>query len=163
MHPEYPSQPPAQTPYPQAPAGYYPPPGYWQPKPPSSALRIAAGVLALIASVVGIMMAGIFLFARHGGASTPFNGWMNFFLIAGSIGCLVTGIVIMAKQRKRGGSTPWLVTSFSGLVVIACLGFMIGRNSGLPGAPIMILPFALATLVLASLVVVKDKQGQIPR
>lgn len=159
MHPEHPNQPP----YPQSPAGHYPPPGYWQPKPPSSPLRIATGVLALIASVVGIMMAGILLFARHGGASTPFNGWMNFFLIMGSVGCLVTGIVIMVKQRKRGGATPWLVTSFAGLIVIACLGFMAARNSGLPGAPVIILPFALATLVMAIMVVMKDKQAQIPR
>jgi uncharacterized membrane protein SirB2 len=152
LRPEYPSQPPVQTRCPPAPSGSYPPSGYWQPKPPSSPLRIAAGVLALIASVVGVMMAGVLLFARHGGASTPFNGWMNFFLIVGSIGCLVTGIVIMAKQRKRGGSTPWLVTSFSGLTVIGCLGFMAAGNSGLPGAPLIILPFALATLVLAILV-----------
>lgn len=172
MHPEQPGQPPIQAPYhqnpagqppvhaqyPQYPAGQYLPPGYWQqPKPPSSPLRIAAGVLAIIASVVGIMIVGIFLFARHGGASTPFNGWMNFFLIAGSIGSLVAGIVILVKQRKRGGATPWLVTSFSGLAVIGCLGFMAGGNSGLPGAPLLVLPFALATLVLAILVVVKDK------
>jgi uncharacterized membrane protein SirB2 len=160
MHPEHPSQPPAQTPYSQAPAGYYPPPGYWQSKPPSSPLRIAAGVLALIASVVGIMIAGIYLFVRHGGASTPFNGWMNFFLVAGSIGCLVTGIVILAKQRKQGGATPWLVTSFSGLMVLGCLGFMVGGNSGLPGAPLLVLPFAMATLVLAILAGLKGKQQQ---
>jgi hypothetical protein len=34
---------------------------------------------------------------------------------------------------------------------------MAAGNSGLPGAPLIILPFALATLVLAILVVVKEK------
>ncbi|MDT0168887.1 hypothetical protein [Pseudarthrobacter sp. BRE9] len=163
MHPEHTGQPPVPANYPQAPAGYYPPPGYWQqPKPPASGLRVAAGVVALVSSVVGIMIAGIYLFVRHGGASTPFNGWMNFFLIVGSVGCLVTGIVILAKQRRKGGATPRLVTSFSGLMVLGCLGFLVGGNSGLPGAPLMVLPFALATLVLGILVVVKDKpQGRV--
>lgn len=163
MQPEHTGAQPTPANYPQPPAGYYPPPGYWQPKAPASGLRIAAGVLALVASVVGIMIAGIYLFARHGGASTPFNGWMNFFLIVGSIGCLVTGIVILAKQRKQGGATPWLVTAFSGSMVLGCLGFMAGGNSGLPGAPLIVLPFAMATLVLAILVAVKGKPKALPR
>lgn len=103
------------------------------------------------------MIACIYLFVRHGGASTPYNGWMNFFLIVGSIGSLVTGIVILAKQRKQGGAIPWLVTAFSGSMVLGCLGFMAGGNSGLPGAPLIVLPFALATLVLAILAGVKAK------
>lgn len=89
---------------------------------------------------------------------------MNVFLIVGSIGCLVTGIVILAKQRKQGGVTPWLVTSFSGLMMLGCLGFMVAGNSGLPGAPLMVLPLALATLVLAILVAVRGKpKGPIQR
>lgn len=159
MHPEHPAPQPTTANYPQPPAGYYPPPGYWQQaKAPASGLRIAAGVLALVASVVGIMIAGIYLFVRHGGASTPFNGWMNFFLVVGSIGCFVAGIVILAKQRKQGGATPWLVTAFSGSMVLGCLGFMAGGNSGLPGAPLIVLPFALATLVLAIMAGLKGKQ-----
>jgi len=128
-----------------------------QPAPAASPLRISAGVVALVLSVVGIFFAGVFLFSKHGGASSPFNGWMNFFLIVGSVGCLVTGIVIIAKQRNRGGATPWLVASFAALVVIACLGFMGDGESGLPGAPVITLPAALATAILAVLVVVKDK------
>ncbi|WP_427136702.1 hypothetical protein [Pseudarthrobacter sp. S9] len=138
-------------------AGQHPAPANRKPAPAASPLRISAGVVALVLSVVGIIFAGAFLFSKHGGASTPFNGWMNFFLIVGSIGCLVTGIVIIAKQRKRGGATPWLVASFAALVVIACLGFMSSGNSGLPGAPVITLPAALATAILAVLVVVKDK------
>lgn len=141
-----------------APAGHYPPAGYAQPKVPTSGMRVAAGVLALIASVVGLFSAALLLFMRHGGDSTPLNGWINFLLIVGSIGCLVTGIVIVAKQRKRGGATPWLVTSFAGLIVVVCLISILLRSSGLPGAWTLILPFALATLVLAVLVVVKDRR-----
>jgi hypothetical protein len=122
----------------------------------ASALRISTGVVALVLSVVGIIFAGMLLFVRHSGASTPFNGWMNFFLIVGSIGCLVTGIVILAKQRKRGGATPWLVASFAVLVVVACL-VMAARNTGLPGATVITLPAALAVTVLAVLVIVKEK------
>ncbi|MET4143805.1 hypothetical protein [Arthrobacter sp. UYCo732] len=147
-------QPPAQQPYPY-PSGQYGPPANWQPKPPASGLRIATGVVALVLFVFGIFTAGMFLFSRHSGASSPLNGWMNFFLIVGSIGCLVTGIVIMAKQRKRGGATPWLVASFAALAVIACLGFLGGRDSGLPGAFTIILPVALAVTVLAVLVIVR--------
>ncbi|GAA1772338.1 hypothetical protein GCM10009712_20450 [Pseudarthrobacter sulfonivorans] len=139
------------------PAGQYYPPAGWQPKLPASGLRIATGVVALVMSVFGIFTACMFLFTRHSGASSPFNGWMNFFLIVGSIGCLVTGIVILAKQRKRGGATPWLVASFGALGAIACLGFMAGGNSGLPGAFDIILPVALATVILALLVTVLVK------
>lgn len=157
MNAEHPNaQQPTPTTSPEL-AGQYPAPGYWQPKAPASPLRIAAGVVALVLSALGILTAGILLFTIHSGASTPLNGWLNFFLIVGSVGCLVTGIVILAKQRKRGGATPWLVASFAALVVIACLGFMAGRSSGLPGAWNIILPPALATLVLAVLVIVKGK------
>ena len=158
MHPEHVGQPPAQTRYPSSQRATLPRRGTGQPKPPASGLRVAAGVVALVASVVGVMIAGVFLFPRRGGASTPFNGWMNFFLVVGSIGSLVTGIVILAKQRKQGGATPWLVTCFSGLMVIACLGFMAANDCGLPGTPLIILPFALATLVIAILVAVKGKR-----
>lgn len=148
-------KPAAQQAYPYPP-GQQLPPTNWQPKEPASPLRITTGVVALVLSVVGIPFAGMLFFVRHGGDSTPFNGWMNFFLIVGSIGCLVTGIIIMIKQRKRGGATPWLVISFSGLAVIACLGSMVSGN-GLPGGWAITLLFALATTVLAVLVTVKDK------
>lgn len=134
-----------------------PPYGAWQVKPKASPLRISAGVVALILSVVGIFFAGLVLFVPHRGGSTPLNGWMNFFLIVGSIGSLVTGIVILAKQRKRGGATPWLVASFAALVVIACLSFMATRDIGLPGAPGMTMPFALGTAILAVLVILMEK------
>ncbi|WP_146187383.1 hypothetical protein [Arthrobacter sp. HMWF013] len=146
---------PVQQAYPYL-AGQHHPPANWQPKGPASPLRISTGVVALVLSVVGIPFAGMLLFVRHGGDSTPFNGWMNFFIIVGSIGCLVTGVIIMIKQRKRGGATPWLVISFSGLAVIACLGSMVSGN-GLPGGWAITLLFALATMVLAVLVIVKDK------
>lgn len=98
------------------------------------------------------------LFVRHGGASTPFNGWMNFFLIVGSIGSLVTGIVILAKQRKRGGATPWLVGSFSALAVVGCLGAMAGGSAGLPGAWGISLLLALPVVALAVLVIALEKR-----
>lgn len=140
------------------PAGQHRAPAVWQPGPPASALRISAGVLALIVAVIGVIFAGAFLFSKSSdGGSTPLNGWMNFFAIVGSIGCLVTGIVIIAKQRKRGGATPWLVASFAALIVISCLGFMSSLSYNLPGAPVITLPVALATLVLTVLVIVKDK------
>jgi hypothetical protein len=124
-------------------------------------MRIATGVVALVLAVVGDLFAGVFLFGETSyGASTPFNGWMNFFLIVGSIGSigsLVTGIVILAKQRKLGGATPWLVASFAALVMIACMGFMAADNTGYPGLPIMTLPFALATTLLAALVILLEK------
>ncbi|MGO4230157.1 hypothetical protein AB4Y72_14945 [Arthrobacter sp. YAF34] len=129
-----------------------------QPSGPASALRVSAGVLALIVSVIGVVFAGAFLLSKSSdGGSTPFNGWMNFFLIVGAIGCLVTGIVILAKQRKRGGATPWLVAAFAACLVISCLGFMSSISYNLPGAPIITLPLALATLILAVLVIAKDK------
>lgn len=133
------------------------PQGVWQFKPKASPLRISAGVVGLVLSVVGILFSGILLFGRNGGSSTPLNGWMILFVIVGSIGSLVTGIVILAKQRKRGGATPWLVLSFAALVVVACLSFMATRDIGLPGAPPMIMPFALATAVLAGLVILMEK------
>lgn len=139
--------------------GAYAYPGYGYPqKPKASGMRIGTGVVAIVLAVVGILFACAFLFQKSAyGASTPFNGWMNFFLIVGSVGSLVTGIVILAKQRKRGGATPWLVTSFAALVVIACLGFMSSRSMGLPGAPVITLPFALAATALAILVIVLEK------
>ncbi|RAX43899.1 hypothetical protein DQ354_18100 [Arthrobacter sp. AQ5-06] len=88
-------------------------------------------MLALIMAFLGIIGSCMLLFMRHSGASTPFYGWMNFFLIVGSIGCLVTGIVILAKQRKRGGATPWLVAFFGAMAVIACLASI--HRSGLMG------------------------------
>lgn len=161
QHPQ--NQPPAPNAYPnpqglQQPAGYYPGPGHFQPKAPASGLRIGAGVVALIAGVLGVLFALVFLFDGHRGGSTPFNGFMNLFLIVGSVGSFVTGIVVMAKQRKRGGYTPRLLAGFAASSVIACLGFTAAGNTGIPGAWMIILPFALGTLILAVLVIVLEKR-----
>lgn len=69
----------------------------------------------------------------------------------------MTGIVILAKQRKRGGATPWLVAAFSALVAAGCLGLIAGRTGGLPGFNTITLPVALVALVLAALVILKEK------
>jgi hypothetical protein len=130
-------------------------PASWQPA--SSPLRISAGVVGLVLSVVGIVLASALLFTKGLGPGSPFLGWMNFFLIVGSIGCLVTGIVIIAKQRKRGGATPWLVATFAALAVIACIGMLAGPRSSFPGFVMITLPVALATGILAVLVIVRDK------
>ena len=76
------------------------PPGIWQFKPKASPLRVAVGVVALVLSEVGVFFAGLLLLGPHGGDSTPLDVRMVLFLIVGSIGCLVTGIVILAKQRN---------------------------------------------------------------
>ncbi|GAA2134438.1 hypothetical protein GCM10009825_18060 [Arthrobacter humicola] len=124
---------------------------------PASPLRIATGVVALVLPVVGLPFAAALLFSKGLGPGSPFNGWMNFFLIVGSIGCVVTGIVIIAKQRRRGGATPWLVGSFALLVVIACLGMLASPRASFPGFILITVLVAIATLILAILVIVMDK------
>lgn len=122
---------------------------------PIPSLRISAGVVTLVLSISGLTMAAARLFTKGLGGSTPFNGWMNFILIVGAVGSLVTGIVIIAKQRKTFGATPWLVGSFTALVLIACLGLL--PAPGLPGLTLITLPVALAALVLAALVIAMER------
>lgn len=134
----------------------YPVYGY-QPKPKASGMRVGTGVVAIVVAAMGILLVGIRLFTKSLGSSTPFMGWMNFLLIVGVLGCLVTGIVILAKQRKRGGATPWLVASFAVLIVLACLGLNSDYNNGTPGGQAIMIPCALAAAVLAALVIVLEK------
>ncbi|HEX9088492.1 MAG TPA: hypothetical protein VF867_13310 [Arthrobacter sp.] len=137
----------------------YPLYGY-APKPKSSGLRIATGVVALVIAAYGLILAAARLFTptRLLGSSTPYIGWMNFFLIVGVLGCLVTGIVILANQRRKGGATPWLVGSFAVLIVLACLGLNADPHNGTPGGQAILIPFALAVAILATLVIVLEKK-----
>jgi uncharacterized membrane protein SirB2 len=138
--------------------GTRPYPGYGYPqKPKASGMRIGAGVVAIVVAATGILLVAIRLFTKSLGSSTPLMGWMNFLLIVGVLGCLVTGIVILAKQRKRGGATPWLIASFAVLIVVACLGLNSDYNNGTPGGQAIMIPSALAATVLAALVIVLEK------
>ncbi|MFF2244293.1 hypothetical protein ACFVTM_08960 [Arthrobacter sp. NPDC058130] len=149
----------SQPPRTETPAGFaqpqYPVHG---PAPKASGLRVATGVVALVIAPFAVLLVGVRLFARHMGPSTPFLGWMNFLLLVGAVGCLVTGIVILAKQRKRGGTTPWLVGSFAGLIVLGCLGLNTVLANGTPGGQAILIPCALAVAVLAALVIILEKR-----
>lgn len=121
----------------------------------ASRLRITAAVFALIFAVLGIFEVLIVLFSRPPIApSTPFVGWMNFLLLVGSVGSLVTGIVLLAKQRRRGGATPWLVAAFG---VVGALGaFLIPfPTMTVPGTVGMI---GLASVALCGLAVRSEQR-----
>jgi uncharacterized membrane protein SirB2 len=123
----------------------------------ASPLRITAGVLALSVAAWSLLFAGIRLFGRDMGPSNPFEGWMNFMLIVGAVGCLVTGIVVIAKQKKRGGATPWLVAGFAVLILVGALGLGSMVYSGTPGGDRITLFAAFAVLIPAALVIVMEK------
>jgi hypothetical protein len=130
----------------------------YPPKPKASGLRIAMGVVAHAIAAFGILYVGVRLFTKTYAPSAPAAPWMNFRLIVGVLGCLVTGIVILAKQRKRGGAIPWLVGSFAILLVLACPGISADLHNSTPGAQAIMIPSALAVAVLATLVIVLEKK-----
>lgn len=70
---------------------------------------------------------------------------------------LVTGIVIIVKQKKRGGATPWLVASFAALLLMAALGLDSLDYSGTPGADRITLFAALAVIAPAVLVILTER------
>lgn len=53
----------------------------------ASPFRVTAGVLALSVAAWSVLFAGVRLFAKNLGPSTPFVGWMNLLLIIGAVGC----------------------------------------------------------------------------
>ncbi|QOT19538.1 hypothetical protein [Paenarthrobacter sp. YJN-5] len=123
----------------------------------ASPWRITAGVVALAFGAWGVLYATVRLFTKGLGPSTPFVGWMNFLIIVGAIGCLVTGIVIIVKQRKRGGATPWLVGSFAAAILIAALGLGGMDYSGTAGGDKISMIAALVTIAFAGVVIVLEK------
>jgi uncharacterized membrane protein SirB2 len=131
------------------------PTGYHQPS--ASPFRITAGVVSLAVAVWTIQFVAIRLFTKGLGGSTPFGGWMNVLLIVGGIGCLVAGIVIIVKQKKRGGATPWLVGSFAAIVLVAALGLGSMDYSGTPGGDRITVFAALAALAPAAFVIVWER------
>lgn len=132
--------------------------GSYRTAPVASPLRITTGVVSLAVAAWTVMFAAIRLFTKGlGGPSTPFVGWMNFLLIVGGIGCLVIGIVIIVKQKKRGGATPWLVVSFATFILVAALGLGSLDYSGTPGGDRITVFAALAALIPAALVIVQER------
>lgn len=126
--------------------------------PKASGLRVATGVVAIVVAVIGVIFSAARLFSKMPGSSTtPYIGWMTLVLVVGVLGMLVTGVVILAKQRKRTGSTPWLIGSFAALIILSCLGLNLDPHNGTPGAQAILIPLSLAVVVLAGLVILIEK------
>lgn len=125
----------------------------------ASPLRVTSGVLALAIGAWSALFAAVRLFTKGslGGPSTPFVGWMNFLIILGAVGCLVTGIVIIVKQKKRGGATPYLVAGFDALLLIAALGLGTLVYSGTPGGDRITLFAAVVVLLSAGAVILHER------
>lgn len=119
----------------------------WRKRYNASPLRITTGVFGLIFAVLGLFIALAILFSEPILiASTPTNGLLNFLLIVGSVGSLVTSIVLLAKQRRRAGATPYLVAAFS---IVGCISALLLPFPLRGGAGTITACAALVSMVLS--------------
>jgi hypothetical protein len=104
--------------YPSAP--YEPPSGYGHhpDRAPSSGLRVAAGILGIVL--------GLFEFVAFGTAVRvtrfyPWMGFVSFLCLVAALGCITTGIILLAKHRGRKKTVPILLLVFCGLATFTIL------------------------------------------
>jgi hypothetical protein len=140
-------------PYPPQGYGYPPVPygppngyGYHPHRAPSSGLRVAAGIL-------GIVM-GLFEFIAVGTASRlaalyPGMGLVASLSLLAALGCITTGIILLAKHRGRKKTVPVLLLVFCGLATLTAFAPIV--VAGLDAATILFtLGLALPTIILLS-------------
>lgn len=153
-------QPGQQAVYVQAPPGRPAPPIYYQQpyntpvqRPPSSGLRISAGILGIILGFWNLLMLVVMLI-RISIYMPPLIGFLIFFHLVGTLAVLTLGIMIIAKHRRRSfgiptmllGSTVWLI------IIDAFMAW----NSWLPGAALFTLAGGLPTAVLGIIVLARE-------
>ncbi|MCC9198494.1 hypothetical protein QNO08_17415 (plasmid) [Arthrobacter sp. zg-Y820] len=153
-------QPGQQAVYVQAPPGQPAPSIYYQKpynapvqRPPSSGLRISAGIFGIILGFWNLLMLVAMLFTISS-YTPPLIGFLIFFHLIGTLAALTLGIMIMAKHRRRSceiptmllGSTVWLIT----------IDAFMAWNSWFPGAALFTLAGGLPTAVLGIIVLARE-------
>lgn len=145
--PPYGQQPypqPAQYPHPayqQAPQPQYSPDGQWtctvaSNTPKSSGYRVAAGITSIVL--------GPWLFLQFLVGASQGLGALAFLSLIAAGGTLVSGIVLLAKQRSRGRGVAVTVLSFAGLALF--IGFL--HLAGRAGARMFFFDCLLSVPVL---------------
>lgn len=152
LHPQqgYAAYPPQQYAQPQF--GYPAPPA----KPPSSGLRVTAGILMIVL--------GFWLFLS---SALSFGHYVNYeyapYGIAGllfgivSLGSTSTGIIVLAKHRSRTRPAPLAAIIFAALAFIISL-WTTAAESGNTLGFICLFVSAPAALIMLGLVLLKEKR-----
>lgn len=123
-------------------------------KPPSSGLRVAAGVVALAGLLLAVPAFINGMFFVYGSPMSPIMAWFNFFLLVSIAGTMVTGIRILAKHRSIAVGTPRALQIFSVLGLI---------SYGILGAGMIYGPVVIAVGGVTSLAVVVLCQLELAR
>lgn len=145
--PPYGQQPylqPSQQPYPayqQAPQPRYSPDGQWtyagaSNAPKSSWYRVGAGITSIVL--------GSWLFLQFLVGASLGLGILAFLSLVAAGGTVVSGIVLLAKQRSRGRGVAVTVLSFAGLALF--VGFL--HLAGRAGPGMFFFNFLLSVPVL---------------
>lgn len=117
---------------PQPHPGMQAPPGQWvyqmaaPPKPKSSGYRVAAGVVAIVLSLVELLLFGnavsmmsLFVIPVYVTAAVA-----HFIL---GVGTMTAGIVLLAQHRRRGRKAPVSLLALAALTVLAAMVLVVGE------------------------------------
>ena len=138
---------------------YYQQPVYQQPYaalkplPPSSGLRIGAGILGIALGFWNIIMFFGMMVDSYG-PSTPLVGFLNFFHLIGALATLTLGIMIIVKHRRRSMPIPAMLLGATAWLVI--VDIILARASWMPGLSTLTLAGGLPTAALVIVVLVRE-------
>lgn len=142
-----------------APPGYYQQPVYQQPypaliqTPPSSGLRIGAGLFGIALGFWNIIMF-LGMMVDNYGPSTPLVGFLNFFHLVGALATLTLGIMIIVKHRQRSMPIPAMLLGATAWLVI--VDIILAKASWMPGLSTLTLAGGLPAAALVIMVLVRE-------